>query len=151
MNAYDLMMLLIFINAGIFIVASIDVFGTDISEDSAILSWFDNVDILEDDIGVFSTITSVIAGGLLIGLAIAMWTGATRFGNIGSSSPQGWAILIFVATFVISCAAVHNILFGISKHVTGFAVFQGVFLLVEFLALLMAIVQFGGGGVKTHA
>jgi len=151
MNAYDLMMLLIFINAGIFIVASIDVFGTDISEDSAILSWFDDLSLFKEDVSASNSIIGILGAGLLIAIAVAIWTGATKYGNIGSSSPQGWAILLFIATFAISCAVAHNILFGITKHVPGFGVFQGIFILVEFISLLMAIVQFGGGGVKSHA
>lgn len=151
MNAYQFAMLFIFINAGIFMMAGIGVFGEEISEDSTILGWFQDVGEYEDEVGGFAKIAISIGGGVLVvAIAGVMLLGSTRVGNLAVGTPQGWAILIFAVMFFGTTVSSLDIMNGFKEHIPGFWMIQGIYLLIAGIVALMALVQFGGGGTKSH-
>lgn len=151
MNGYQFAILFILINAGIFLMAGIGVFGDEISEHSTILSWFEDVKVYEDEIGGFGTIAAAIGGGILVvAIAGVMLLGSTRVGNLALGTPQGWAILVFAVMFCGTTVSSLDIMNGFAEHIPGFRMIQGIFLLIAGIIALMAIVQFGGGGTKAH-
>lgn len=149
MNAYHLAMLFIFINAGILIVASIDVFGSDITEGITIMNLFESDDPEGNILG--HTIVPISFAATIIGLTIVMFLGSVRVvGSTAGPSSQGWAYVAFTITFWISCWPAFDVMNSIANRIPGFTIFVGIFALVSLLIFIMALVQLALTGVKSH-
>jgi len=150
MNAYHLAMLFILINAGIIVVASVDVFGEDITKGSTILSLFESENPEQDVLNI--TMGIAIIGGTIIALTIALFLGTTRIPVVNSifPAPQGWAYVAFTGVFWASFLSAFDIFITIANRVEGFGVFVGVFTVIAVLIFIMALVQLATAGVKSH-
>ena len=150
MDAYRFAMVIILINAGIFIIASCNVFGDDITEGSTILGWFSSQENSPESSIFAPSIGGIAIGGTIVALTIAMFWGSVRV--IGSSppSPEGWAYVAFTIVFWLSFASAYDILYTIAKRVPGLSVFNAVFTVVAILIFVMALIQFSTSGVKSH-
>lgn len=146
MNAFYLCMVFIFINAGIVLVAGLNIFGNDLVQQSFLLSAIFSVNTSE------ATITAAVVGIGVMGLASALALAASKVNLL--TNIQGVAIGAFATVFWISFGSALDILLAILSVLFpegnyGNIVF-GIFFATGVFIFIMALVQFAAGGVKTH-
>lgn len=150
MRAYNLAMVLICVNAGIYIIATMGIFG-DMSEISSI---FPQLNSYTEPI---ITVAGVEIKGIDL-IAAALATATIIVLNTNAVNDRGIAYTIFtivfwgsfgVSSIVISKFGYYN---DQSEWVTfpGIEIFYTVFFLISVMIFLISLVQLPTGGQKTH-
>lgn len=135
MKAYNLAMLLIFINAGIAIVFSTGTFGATFGTHQN--SWL--------------SLSFLYTNPLLVTVfSVALVSASVYLSIISKESPSGISISTFTAIFWISMTTSLNTLHEISLVIEGTEIFFTILLLSGTLIFVMTLVQMPTGGQKTY-
>jgi len=141
MKAYDLAMGLIFLNAGIYIVATMNLFG----DLSGVAGTFEALTIFTTPI-INIPLVGEAKGIDLIAVAIA--GGTVVFYNSNAINDRGIAVIAFSAvfwgSFLITSAVITKFDFP------GITEFYAIFLLAATLIFVMTLVQMPTGGQKSY-
>lgn len=132
MRAYNLAMLMIFVNCGFALISAFGVFpiGTEYT-------------------GVFAKLITVLTNPLVIGtLAIAMAAGTTLLASTVMTD-RGTAYITF-STIYWGAFGTASLIFIPLTAYPGFEIFYAIYTMATFLIFLMGMIQMPLGGVKGH-
>lgn len=142
MKAYDLAMTQIFISAGIYITALMDLFG-DLSD---VTGTFSSLSIFYNPIFTVPYLGYVVKGVDMIALVMAL--GTIVVANTNAIKDRGIAYIAFSAvfwgSFMITSVIINQIDFP------GVTVFYSVYLLASTLIFVMTLIQMPTGGQKSY-
>jgi hypothetical protein len=131
MRAYNLAMMMIFVNCGFGLVAAFGVFP------------------LSGYTGVFSSLVTVLTNPLVIGtLALTMAAGTTLLASTVMTD-RGTAYITFSTIYWGAFGTASLVFIPLSDY-PGFEIFYTIYTMATFLIFLMGIVQMPLGGVKGH-
>jgi len=147
MRAYNFCMLIIYINIGFAVVASLNVFGSEIeSHTTGIISLSETILTAKFTIpliGVDVTAPMVLAGLMVTGSILV-------YNTTPGPQPSGVAIGAFAIVFWGSLTSTGIIIGSFTDDFPATGMFYAIFLLVSTLMFLMALIQMGSGGHKSH-
>jgi hypothetical protein len=146
MKAYDLAMIMIFINAGIYVTAAMNLFG-DLSDVTGI---FSNLSIFYSPL-IKLPIAIPFIGGLEVKgidiIALALAGGTVVVFNTNAINSQGVAYITFTTmfwgSFLLTSVVINKIDFP------GVTMFYSIFLLASVLIFTISLVQMPTGGQKS--
>lgn len=142
MKAYDLAMTQIFISAGIYITALMDLFG-DLSD---VTGTFSSLSIFYNPIFTVPYLGYAVKGVDMIALVMAL--GTIVVANTNAIKDRGIAYIAFSAvfwgSFMITSVIINQIDFP------GVTVFYSVYLLASTLIFVMTLIQMPTGGQKSY-
>jgi hypothetical protein len=142
MKAYDLAMGLIFINAGIYITAMMNLFG-DLSDVTGI---FSSLSIFYTPILTVPYIDYPLKG--IDAIAIALALGTIVVANTNAIQDRGIAYIafstVFWGSFLMTSVVINKIDFP------GISVFYSVFFLASSLIFVMTLIQMPTGGQRSY-
>lgn len=131
MRAYNLAMLMIFVNCGFGLVAAFGVFP------------------LGEYTGVFSSLVTVLTNPIVIGtLAIALAAGTTLLASTVMTD-RGTAYITFSTIYWVSFGTASLVFIPFTEY-PGFEIFYTIYTIATFLIFLMGMIQMPLGGVKGH-
>jgi hypothetical protein len=143
MKAYDISMGLIFINAGIYLVATMNLFG----DLSGVTGLFESLSIFYEPV---ITIAGVPIKGI-DALAVALAAGTVVVLNSNAINDRGIAMaafsIIFWGSFGISSLVFVKLINDL--NLPGIAEFYSIFLLASTFIFVMTLVQMPTGGQKS--
>lgn len=142
MRAYDMAMLLIFINCGFAIIAAMGIA-------SPVSNQFDSIKILNALYIPLFPVGGIDISGLTI-LAGLMAAGTVIIVGTNMITDRGIAMTLFTGVFWGSFTTASLTIMEILLKYPGFAIFWGIFLLGSTLLFIMALVQFPTGGQGGH-
>lgn len=143
MNAYDMAMILIFINCGFMIVVSM---GVDIIPDSTdgfvqLMNWFatGTFTVFGIQVSSMTAVAAVFAGATIVVL------------NSNPITDKGLSIIMFTAVFWGSLITTSAIIGAIlNDYRVGLGVFYTIFFIAATLIFINALVQISTGGQQSH-
>ena len=144
MKAYDMAMIVIFINAGYAIMDQIGVFGNEISSRA---STFGGFAWLSDPIITIPGVNLAVTGILAISVAIALSTVVIL--NTNAINDRGLAIAIFAFVFYTSIFITGKTVFD-NYNMPGLELFYTIYILACTMIFLVAVIQMPTGGMKSH-
>lgn len=148
MRAFNLAMVMIFINCGFAVAASMGVFGNIFNPETALegglfsfLRWELSFNVLGFAIainGVHAIMIALITGSFLV-----------LNSNIGPSS-SGYAYGIFTVIFWFGILSTDSILVNTIGHYAGVGIFLTIYNLAAMLIFINALIQMPTGGQRSH-
>jgi len=141
MKAYDLAMALIFVNAGIYITAMMELFG----DLSAVTGIFETLSIFHTPLFNIPYVGEVTG---FKAIAVALAGGTVVVANTNFIKDRGIAYIAFSAvfwgSFLMTSVVINSIDFP------GITMFYSVFLLASVLIFIMTLIQMPTGGQKSY-
>jgi hypothetical protein len=142
MRAYDLAMMLIFVNCAFAIIAAMGI-TTGVSNQLGTLNIINALYL------PLFTVAGIDISGLTI-LAVAMAAGTVIVVGTNLVTDRGIAMTLFTAVFWGSFTTASLTIMEIIYAYPGFTIFWGIFLLGSTLIFIMALIQFPTGGQGAH-
>ena len=136
MNAYLYAMLLIFANAGVFMMSMLGVFGSRIN----------TFDFFAKSVGEIPP--QYLIGGTIV-LAVVLAAGTASLVGTKIVSAQGVAYVAFSLIFWAAFGTAFSIIAAIPFTAIGLIILP-VFFGINVLVFIMALLQMASGGFKTH-
>ena len=144
MKAYDMAMIVIFINAGYAIMDQIGVFGNAITQRA---SGFDGFSWLSTPVVTIPGVNLAVTGILAISVAIAL--GTVVILNTNVVNDRGLAIAMFAFIFYTSIFLAGDTVFQ-NYDLPGIEIFYTIYILACTMIFLIAVIQMPVGGMKSH-
>ena len=133
MKAYDMCMLLVFINAAVLIVMGIGFFGEELTDSTIFWS---RISFLVEGQNV---------GTLASALAVASTVGVLIFRGQTSSA---WATATFSAVFWMSFVPAFDLIYAIP--LPGMGVFASIWMIAAVMSFIFTLIQMPQGGQKSY-
>lgn len=151
MRAYNMSMLLIFINAGFAILHQMNMFGNAVGKEIGERSqaWFINFSLLSDPIITVPGINLPITGILAIAITIAGGTIVVLNTNLITDrgiSMVAFTVIFFGSIFIAGATIFANY----DQWFPGIEIFYTIYVIACTLMYLVSIVQMSTGGMKAH-
>ena len=148
MKAYDMSMIIVFINAGYAIMHQIGVFGVAVANRAGGFEGFhwliEPIFELNSELFEFS-----INGVMILSVTMALATVVILHTNLVTD--RGYAIIIFTLVFYTSIfVAGHTVFANYDTRLPGVELFYTIYIIAATLIFIIGIVQMPLGGQKSH-
>jgi len=151
MRAYNLAMMMIFINAGMSLVVGLDVFGPAVAqiETDAFSSILNQVLFGTMTVGGFSFSGVLVLAGALV-TAAGLSAIASLRGGGSAQTMSAASIMAFIGLFFASILLSYGVFTNIASSFPGLDTFVNVYLLFQTVVFAYALIQMTTGGQKAH-